>query len=214
MRERPGQNRSGGGDLGRNRARPKPPGDGKWTSSCKSSVGAAALGGLSSGTGRGPVRGFYAGEGLCPGLSAGSPASLGKRAGTEARPYRRYDRCKVPVPTLILRNKCVNRHGQKNGPQPASPVLIPPQTRRIAAEQEKFLAYRHSLNFHPQAGNKKDTGLSPHFPSRYRREPNRAVRGGKRRNSHRSAVFGGAGNGTKVGISELVREAGLEPARP
>ena len=113
MRERPGQNRSGGGDLGRNRARPKPPGDGKWTSSCKSSVGAAALGGLSSGTGRGPVRGFYAGEGLCPGLSAGSPASLGKRAGTKARPYRRYDRCKVPVPTLILRNKCVNRHGQK-----------------------------------------------------------------------------------------------------
>ena len=148
--------------MGRNRARPKPPGDGKWTSSFKSSVGAAAPGGLSSGTGRDPVRGFYAGEGLCPGLSAGSPASLGKRAGTEARPYRRYDRCKVPVPTLILRNKCVNRHGQKNGPQPASPVLIPPQTRRIAAEQEKFLAYQHSLNFHPQAGNKKDTGLSPY----------------------------------------------------
>ena len=35
----------------------------------------------------------------------------------------------------------------------------------------------------------------------------------KRRNSHQSAVFGEAGNGTVVGISELVPVAGLEPAR-
>ena len=118
MRERPGQNRSGGGDLGRNRARPKPPGDGKWTSSCKSSVGAAALGGLSSGTGRGPVRGFYAGEGLCPGLSAGSLASLGKRAGTKARPCRRY--CRVrrnPFPP--------DKMHERSGPGGLPPLTFP-----------------------------------------------------------------------------------------
>ena len=44
-----------------------------------------------------------------------------------------------------------------------------------------------------------------------RRKPSGADFGGKRRNSHQSAVFGEAGNGTVVGISELVRVMGLEP---
>ena len=61
---------------------------------------------------------------------------------------------------------------------------------------------------------KRDAGSNPHPPSLFRRESSEASRGGKRRNSHRSAVFGEAGNGTAAGISELVREAGLEPARP
>ena len=52
--------------------------------------------------------------------------------------------------------------------------------------------------------------VSP-FP--FRRESSEASRGGKRRNSHQSAVFGEAGNGTVAGISELVRATGLEPAR-
>ena len=44
-----------------------------------------------------------------------------------------------------------------------------------------------------------------------RRESSGASRGGKRRNSHQSAVFGEAGNGTVVGISELERLMGVEP---
>ena len=50
--------------------------------------------------------------------------------------------------------------------------------------------------------------VSP-FP--FRRESSEASRGGKRRNSHQSAVFGKAGNGTVVGISELARREGFEP---
>ncbi len=46
-----------------------------------------------------------------------------------------------------------------------------------------------------------------------RRESSEASRGGKRRNSHQSAVFGEAGNGTVVGISELVGEGGFEPPK-
>ena len=46
------------------------------------------------------------------------------------------------------------------------------------------------------------------------REPSAAGLGWKRRNSHQSIVFGEAGNGTVVGISELVRMTGLEPVRP
>ena len=47
-------------------------------------------------------------------------------------------------------------------------------------------------------------------PSPLHRESSGAGRGGKRRNSHHSAVFGKAGNGTAVGISELVRDGRLE----
>ena len=48
-------------------------------------------------------------------------------------------------------------------------------------------------------------------PFPLRRESSEASRGGKRRNSHQSAVFGEAGNGTVVGISELVEVGGVEP---
>ena len=47
-------------------------------------------------------------------------------------------------------------------------------------------------------------------PLPFRRESSKAGRGGKRRNSHQSAVFGKAGNGTVAGISELVDGTGLE----
>ncbi len=45
------------------------------------------------------------------------------------------------------------------------------------------------------------------------REPSAAGRGWKRRNSHQSAVFAEGGNGTVVGISELVEEDGFEPSK-
>ena len=48
------------------------------------------------------------------------------------------------------------------------------------------------------------------FPFPFRRESSEASRGGTRRNSRQSAVFGKAGNGTVVGISELVETTGLE----
>ena len=48
------------------------------------------------------------------------------------------------------------------------------------------------------------SGISKRSPaSPLRREPNEVVRAGKRRNSHHSAVFGRAGNGAVMGISEL-----------
>ncbi len=40
-----------------------------------------------------------------------------------------------------------------------------------------------------------------------------SVAGWKRRNSHQSAVFAEGGNGTVVGISELVEEDGFEPSK-
>ena len=52
--------------------------------------------------------------------------------------------------------------------------------------------------------------LSP-FP--FRRESSEASRGGTRRNSRQNAVFGKAGNGTVVGISELARKEGFELRR-
>ena len=45
------------------------------------------------------------------------------------------------------------------------------------------------------------------------REPSAAGRGWKRRNSRQSAVFAEGGNGTVVGISELVEEDGFEPSK-
>ena len=50
-------------------------------------------------------------------------------------------------------------------------------------------------------------------PSPLGRESSEAIPGRKRRNSHQSAVFGEAGNGAVVGISELVPVVGLEPTR-
>ena len=58
----------------------------------------------------------------------------------------------------------------------------------------------HKLSF----VDKKDTAPSPHLPSPLGHESSEANRGRKRRNSHHSAVFGKAGNGAVVGISELV----------
>ena len=52
--------------------------------------------------------------------------------------------------------------------------------------------------------DEKDADANPHPPSLFRRESSEASRGGKRRNPHQSAVFGEAGNGTVVGIPELV----------
>ena len=49
------------------------------------------------------------------------------------------------------------------------------------------------------------------LPQKIRRKPSEADFGGKRRNPHQSAVFGEAGNGTAVGISELELMVGIEP---
>lgn len=43
-------------------------------------------------------------------------------------------------------------------------------------------------------------------PSSLRRDSGKASHGGKRRNSHHSTVFGKAGNGAVMGISELVAQ--------
>ena len=57
--------------------------------------------------------------------------------------------------------------------------------------------------------------FGPQFsPFPFRREFSEASRGGKRRNSHQSAVFGEAGNGTVAGISELAERVGFEPTSP
>ena len=48
----------------------------------------------------------------------------------------------------------------------------------------------------------------PRFPSAT--NPAKRIVAEKRRNSHHSAVFGKAGNGAVVGISELVEVAGAE----
>ena len=58
----------------------------------------------------------------------------------------------------------------------------------------------------------KESPASPATPVSLGPESNEVNRGRKRRNSHRSAVFGEAGNGTAAGISELVRPTGFEPA--
>ena len=63
-------------------------------------------------------------------------------------------------------------------------------------------------DFHQPAAAPQSAPPVPFGP-----ESSEANRVRKRRNSHQSAVFGKAGNGTVVGISELVRAWGLEPQR-
>ena len=85
------------------------------------------------------------------------------------------------------------------------PVRRIEKSRRKKGSKRYYACFRYAVKIQKRL----DKGNSVLL----RRESSEASRGGKRRNSHQSAVFGEAGNGTVVGISELVGEGGFEPPK-
>ena len=66
---------------------------------------------------------------------------------------------------------------------------------------------------HLSCVDKKDADPNPHPPSPLGLESSEANRGRRRKNSRQSAVFGEAGKGTVMGISELVQAPTFEPGK-
>ncbi|MCI9122147.1 MAG: hypothetical protein HFG00_11605, partial [Oscillibacter sp.] len=89
---------------------------------------------------------------------------------------------KGPDGLINGRNEC---KGTQGGPQPPVKVL----------KLQQFLSHKLMI----AAVSFKH---SPHLPSHPGHESSEANRGRKRRNSHHSAVFGEAGNGTAAGNSK------------
>lgn len=90
------------------------------------------------------------------------------------------------------------------------PNRSPAQRVRLGEESQQN---KCALTFEKSRSKRTKSILRPPRvpPIPFRHESSEASRGGKRRNSLQSAVFGEAGNGTVVGISELVRPEEFEP---
>ena len=79
--------------------------------------------------------------------------------------------------------------------------------RKEKCVRRKTLCGFFLRDFHQPAAAPQSAPPVPFGP-----ESSEANRVRKRRNSHQSAVFGKAGNGTVVGISELAAGEGFEPS--